>query len=386
MNATWTIVAFAAGFALGIALTLFAKRKASEDTVNAMKIKFEEVAKQASQNIVAIAKSELGAERGVMRTELEGKKDLIGQEINRIGATLEKMTKTVGDLEKDRENKFGELTSALGNNNDGTSKLLKTTQALQHALASTKTRGQWGERMAEDVLRLAGFIENVNYLKQKVIEGGSKPDITFLLPKNLQLNMDVKFPYENYIAYLKAESVSDKDRFKTDFLRDVRQRLNEVTSRDYINTQTVDYVVLFVPNEQIYAFIHEQEPSILDTGIRKKVVMCSPITLFAVLAIIRQAVDNFSLEKTSNEIIGLIGSFKKQWGSFVDVLVKIQTNFGRAQTEFDKLLTTRKTALERPLNKIEEIRMQKGITIQEPQDIVETPSSTRDILQDEESV
>ena len=29
-------------------------------------------------------------------------------------------------------------------------------------------RGQWGERMAEDIIRYAGLIENVNYLKQNV--------------------------------------------------------------------------------------------------------------------------------------------------------------------------------------------------------------------------
>ena len=31
--------------------------------------------------------------------------------------------------------------------------------------------GQWGERMAEDVLRLAGFVENVNYVKQTQLDG-----------------------------------------------------------------------------------------------------------------------------------------------------------------------------------------------------------------------
>ena len=35
--------------------------------------------------------------------------------------------------------------------------------------------GQWGERMAEDVLRLAGFVENVNYVKQTQVDGGTRP-------------------------------------------------------------------------------------------------------------------------------------------------------------------------------------------------------------------
>ena len=52
------------------------------------------------------------------------------------------------------------------------------------ALANPQARGQWGERMAEDVLRLAGFVENVNYRKQTQIEGGTgRPDYTFHMPK-----------------------------------------------------------------------------------------------------------------------------------------------------------------------------------------------------------
>ena len=50
--------------------------------------------------------------------------------------------------------------------------LTETTQSLREALSSTKARGQWGERMAEDVLRLAGFVEGVNYRKQHAIAGG----------------------------------------------------------------------------------------------------------------------------------------------------------------------------------------------------------------------
>ena len=50
----------------------------------------------------------------------------------------------------------------------------------------------------------------------------------------------------------------------------------------------------------------------LDEGIKNKVVFCSPITLFAILAVIRQAVDNFTLEQASNEILSLLGGSKKQ--------------------------------------------------------------------------
>jgi len=255
--------------------------------------------------------------------------------------------------------KFGELASQLKTAGEQTTALLQTTNTLREALASTKVRGQWGERMAEDVLQLAGFIENVNYFKQKTIAGdGTRPDFTFPLPGNRKLNMDVKFPLDNYIKFLEADSEGEKVRFRNDFLRDVKARVKEVTTREYINPEqnTVDYVLLFIPNEQIYAFIHEQDSSILDEGIKNKVVFCSPITLFAVLAVIRQAVDNFALEKTSKEILSLLGTFNKQWRQFLEKLELVGKRIGDAQKEYEVLTTTRRRQLERPLNKIEYLR------------------------------
>ena len=231
--------------------------------------------------------------------ELDAKKSLIDQQLQRMTSELENVSKLMKELEKDRIEKFGELTSQLKVASEQTTSLMQTTNMLRETLASTKARGQWGERMAEDVLRLAGFIENVNYSKQKAIEGvGSRPDFTFMLPRGLKVNMDVKFPLDNYIKFLEVSSESEKEKYRNDFLRDVKARIKEVTTREYINPEqnTVDYVLLFIPNEQIYAFIHEQDSSILDDGIKNRVIFCSPITLFAVLAVIRQAVDNFALE------------------------------------------------------------------------------------------
>jgi DNA recombination protein RmuC len=131
----------------------------------------------------------------------------------------------------------------------------------------------------------------------------------------------------------------------------------------------LDYVLLFIPNEQIYNFIHEQDFSILDEGLKQHVVFCSPITLYAVLAVIRQAVENFNLEETSREILSLLGAFNKQWSEFVARMEMMGKRIEDAQKEFNTLVTTRKNQLERPLRKIEDLRIQKGITTALPGEI-----------------
>jgi DNA recombination protein RmuC len=348
-----------------------AQKKADMDTViENIKASFGNLSLEAlsksTEEFLKLAKARLDSEREIGFKELDAKKGLIDQQLNQMTSKLADVSKVMKELETDRVEKFGELASQLKTATQQSAALTQTTNLLREALASTKARGQWGERMAEDVLRLAGFIENVNYLKQKSIDGpGSRPDFTFLLPRDLKLNMDVKFPLDNYIRFLETNLELEKVKFRNDFLRDVKARVKEVTTREYINPEqnTVDYVLLFIPNEQIYSFIHEQDSSILDEGIRNRVVFCSPITLFAVLAVIRQAVDNFALEKTSNEILSLLGLFKNQWGEFLKKLELLGKRIEDTQREYESLTTTRRRQLERPLNKIDDLRSQRGLPI-----------------------
>ncbi len=370
MNWIETLGAVAVGVVVGGLLVAVALRwmqaRAAKDLTEEMKASFGSLSLDALSKFLEMAKSKLDAERDTGAKDLETKKGLIDQQLRQMTVELEKVSSLVKDLEKDRIEKFGQLASQLKTATEHTAALVQTTATLREALSSTKARGQWGERMAEDVLRLAGFVENVNYVKQKAIAGsGARPDFTFLLPRKLMLNMDVKFPLDNYLKFLDAKSGPERAKYRTDFLRDIKARVKEVTTRDYINPEqnTVDSVLLFIPNEQIYAFIHEQDSAILDDGIRQGVVFCSPLTLFAVLAVIRKAVDNFSLEQTSNEILSLLGDFKKQWGEFQGKLELVGKRIGDAQKEYEALTTTRRRQLEKPLNRIEDLRMQRNLPI-----------------------
>jgi len=317
-----------------------------------------------TEDFLKLAHETLSKQTQAGEKDLDGKKELIDQSLGVMKEDLLKVRGLVTELEKDREKKFGQLSSQLESTATQTMKLQETTTKLQIALSNTKARGQWGERMAEDVLRMAGFIEGINYQKQKVLETvGKRPDYTFLLPHDLKVNMDVKFPMDNYLRYIETEVASERDSYKKQFLKDVRNRIEEVLTRDYINPEenTVDYVLVFIPNEQIYAFMNENDRSLIDDALRNKVILCSPITLYAILAIIRQAVDNFNLEKTASEIMSLLGAFNKQWDAFVSSFDKMGKRIEEAQNEFNNLTSTRRNQLERSLRKIEDLRKQKNL-------------------------
>ena len=366
------IIFFIIGVVLGAVIVIVIYRLHRQETekvlIEKIKDSFGTLSLEAlsknTEEFLKLANETLSKQTEVGGKELEGKKRLIDQTLTAMKGDLQRVQNLVTDFEKDREKKFGELTTQLKYTGEQTIKLQETTNQLRNALASTKARGQWGERMAEDVLRLAGFIERINYIKQKTLETVStRPDYTFLLPKDLKVNMDVKFPLDNYMHYLEAEGETDKEMHKNQFLRDVKGRIKEVTTKDYINPEenTVDYVLVFIPNEQVYAFINETDNSILDEALKNKVILCSPITLYAILAVIRQAVDNFNLEKTAAQVLSLLGAFNKQYSSFVKSMEKMGKKIEEAQMEFNTLTSTRRNQLERPLRKIEELRKQRGI-------------------------
>jgi len=318
-----------------------------------------EALSRSSNEFIKLAQARLGSEREYTSQALEEKKQLIDRQLLQMSGALEQIGVLMQSLEKDRAEKFGELAQQLQASTAQTTALMHATTTLREALVNSKTRGQWGERMAEDVLRMAGFIENINYSKQKTAGSGrTRPDFTFHLPQNLLLHMDVKFPLDNYMRYLDAATEIEKARHKADFLRDVKLRIKEITTREYINSEdhTLDYVLLFIPNEQIYGFIQEQDQSIFDEGLKQHVIVCSPMTLFAVLAVVRQSIDNFALEKTSLEILQLLGTFRKQWEEFVKRMEGLGKSLHAAQADYEALVTTRRRMLEAPLQKIESLR------------------------------
>jgi DNA recombination protein RmuC len=279
-------------------------------------------------------------------------------ELAHMTRELHEVGELVHRLDLDRRQAFGALANELQRQHEGINRLTDTTQDLRATLSSSAARGQWGERMAEDVLHLAGLLEGVNYRKQSTLAGAGRPDFTFMLPNDLVLHMDVKFPLDNYARFLDARDDIERARCRDQFLRDVRARVKELTWRGYLDdaAATVDCLLLFIPNESVYAFVHEHDRTILDDALRHKIVLCSPLTLYAVLAVVRQAVDNFQLGRTSSQILRLLGDFSRQWEKYAAQLDKVQQKLDVAAKEYSALMTTRHRALQRPLDKIDALR------------------------------
>lgn len=289
---------------------------------------------------------------------LETKKGLIDQSLASMNVKLEKVNLLVSELEKVRAEKYGELSKQLIDASSATTKLRDSADQLRGILSNPTARGQWGERLAEDVLRAAGLVEGINYKKQLAMQSGCRPDFTFLLPNGLVLNMDVKFPLDNYLKSFDCASDAERKVCTDQFKRDVQKTIKQVHERGYIDSSenTVDYAILFVPNERVLSFLNECDATAIDGALRNKVVICSPFTLYAVLVVIRQAMDNFTFAQTTSEMLDLHAAFHKEWAKFTGAFDDIKESIDRLQESFETLITTRRRKLDGVLGKIDALR------------------------------
>ena len=318
------------------------------------------------QKVIAVAGSTFRAHLETGKAQLEHQRDVIDHKwdgvTSQVNGELSELRRLFAELQKERAAQHAGLTQNLHNAAEQQDLLLRSTRRLNDILINRQARGQWGERMADDILRAAGMVEGVNYLKQKTTAAGTRPDFTFLLPDGQVLNMDVKFPLEGYARYMEAPSDLEKQKALRDFGSAVLGHVRTLATREaYMESiTTVGYVLMFIPNDGVYAFIHEHHRNVFDEALASRVVICSPSTLFAMLALVRQAMDTLAMERSSQEILDHLARFTDQWQRYVAQFDLVGRHLGRLNSAFDELSTTRRQQLERQLNRIEEIKNRSG--------------------------
>ena len=127
--------------------------------------------------------------------------------------------------------------------------------------------------MADDVLRTAGMVEGVTYRKQTGDRRRRRsPTSRFFLPGGRMLHMDVKFPVDNYLRHLEADHRPRAGRRRPrPSCGTCATGSRSCPAASYIDADdTLDEVLLFIPNESVWAFIHEQDPQLLDVAMARR--------------------------------------------------------------------------------------------------------------------
>ena len=259
--------------------------------------------------------------------------------------------------------------------------LKNVTSRLNLTLSSNQKRGNWGEIQVEKILEDSGLVKGQNFETQKPMESGKIPDVTLNLPEGQILNLDVKFPLNNYMKYLdviekRENSIDESDydlldksasELKNDFLSDVRKRVNEVTKEGYIDPKnnTIDYALLFVPVEGIFQFIVENELEltngkidIYNEAIEKNIIMVPPSLLLVYYSTIKNAVETFSLQDKARDLIDLHKVFLTQWEKYRKQIEGLQASITSLQNKYDELTNVRSNELFKVVEKIDDLKFE----------------------------
>ena len=312
----------------------------------------EESIRMAAEKIATSGGEQLGARAQVIDTTLQNLS-------NQMSTRLDELSKELQSLRQTNNTQYDNVGKAV-------EALTRRTDNLNEILSSSQKRGQWGERVVEDMLRAVGFIEGVNYAKQDVNTVGGRPDYKFLMPPSRVLFMDVKFPLDRYAEHFNADNDALRQQAKSEFVKAVKGHIDALAKRDYVlnaKEEALDYVLMFLPNESISGFVHEADPALIDYALTKKVVMCSPLALYSFLSVIRQATDSFHTEQTAASIMQQIAKFNKEWQNYVKAVDDVKDQFGKLTDKIDSIGTdgTRFKKLNVPIKAMEQLRTKHGV-------------------------
>ena len=355
-----TVIIFLVFISAGFILFNFLNKKRDTETVaksveKAIRQAFPDALNQASEQLVRMANERLKAERQDIKTDLGNKKDMFETLVKKLHEEVNRANKDLERAEKDRIGSYGALKQELETNKQLISELVATTDSLRKVLSNNQLRGQFGEQVADDLLKMSGFVKGVDYEFNKEQAGSeTRPDFTIYLPNQVKINVDSKFPYANLQKTVEAKSSTERKDYLKKFEADVKEKVKQVTSRNYINPDdnTVDFVILFIPNEMIFSYIYDKLNDLWTEAMRQKVVFAGPFSFTAILRLVRQAYDNFKYQKNIRKIIVNIKNFENEFDKYNEEFKKIGERIVQLSNQYEKVNTTRTTQLLRTIDKV----------------------------------
>jgi DNA recombination protein RmuC len=290
---------FTVGVAVGAAVVWLALRVRSTATRVALETKLkasEEAQAKLSQTFDSLAgaalrnntESFLQLAKQSLETRLTQAQGDFDQRKQAVEALVKPLQETLSKIEQERQTAYGGFKQMTETMVAAQKQLALETRHLSTALRAPQVRGRWGESTLHRVAELTGMVERCDFEEQTSIDGdGSikRPDMIVLLPNERRIVVDSKTPLD---AYLRAvEAVDDEARSKAleQHARQVRDRFMELSGKAYWASLgcTPEFVVLFLPGEPFLSAALQQDPTLLDDAMVKKVVLATPASLFCLL-------------------------------------------------------------------------------------------------------
>lgn len=300
---------------------------------------WRQLRKNKENNQLLLMQQELNYLRNQLIESLANQTQHFSQQMNQITNQLTDSQKTIGERLDNAARIFGSVHQKLGELSQANERILeigKDIAGLQEILRSPKLRGGIGEFLLGDLLNQ--ILPPAHFNIQYEFKNGERVDAVIRLGKGL-VPVDAKFSLENFQKFSQAVSDSEKRQIRRKFNQDIRKHINDIASKYILPEEgTFDFALMYVPAENVYyeAFlrIENDEESIIEYALNKKVIPVSPISFFAYLQAIVLGLRGLKIEETAKEILNYLSHLRIDWTKFQEEFEVLGTHLSNAEKKY----------------------------------------------------
>jgi DNA recombination protein RmuC len=266
---------------------------------------------------------------------------------NQITEFKQKVEQNYDQESQQRVSLRDEIEKLRGLNERMDQDAINLTNALK---GQSKTLGNWGEFVLEEILEKAGLIKDREYSVRQTLtaEDGrrSQPDVIVMLPENRHLVIDSKVNLSSYLRHCSSENEAECELELRKHIAGIRVHIKELdlkSYQDHYKLNTLDFVLMFVPLEPAFIVAVRRDPTLFDDAFARRIVIVCPSTLLATMRTVRNIWRQEDQKRNVLEIANQSGALYDKFVGFVADLKDIGVKLRQTQESYDaaqnKLIT-----------------------------------------------
>ncbi len=259
-----------------------------------------------------------------MNEQMSKSQQILSDSLQKQFASSQKIIREVTENVKDVTEKLTKLDET----NKQVVGFAEQMKSLENILKNPKQRGILGEFFLENLL--SNQLPPSHFKMQYGFKNGEIVDAAIFVRDKI-IPVDAKFSLENYNAMMEENSETERVRLEKEFKSDLKKRIDETSKYVRLDENTTDFAFMFIPADGIFYNLLSLKIGTLDVNthdlieyaFKKHVILVSPMTFYAYLQTVMQALKALTIEKQAVEIQKRVGDLGRHLNAYQDHMNKV---------------------------------------------------------------